>query len=335
MLVIDEIEYFLPKNKITNKDFLEKNPDWDIDSIKKATGVSTRYYTDPNETALDISFKACVKLFNRKPDLKEKIDALIFCTHSNDHIIPSNSSILHGMLDLSENVFAFDYNLACSGFVYGLGISEGLLKSGIANHILLINADTYSKYVNDKDRSTKVLFGDAAAVSYLRNSEKNNGMLDILCCSAGKHSKRIIIPAGGMRLPKSSVTKIEEKDKNGNFRSLENLHMDGFGVFSFINSKVPQQIKKICEKNKISLEEINLFIFHQANKMGIDSITRILKINPDKVFSNIHNVGNTVSASIPLALKDSIVQNKIKTGDLVLLSGFGTGLSWASCIIRF
>jgi 3-oxoacyl-[acyl-carrier-protein] synthase III len=335
MLIIDEIEYFLPKNKVSNEDFLEKNKDWDIDSIKKTTGVSTRYYTDPNETALDISFKACINLFNKKPELKEKVDALIFCTHSSDYIIPSNSLILHGMLNLSEDVFAFDYNLACSGFVYGLGISEGLLKSGIASHILLINADTYSKYVNDKDRSTKVLFGDAAAVSYLRKSDENNGMLDILCSSSGKHSKKIIIPAGGMRLPKSSDTKIEEKDKNGNIRSLEDLHMDGFGVFSFINSKIPQQIKKICKKNQISLEEIDLFIFHQANKMGIDSITRILKINPEKVYSNIHNVGNTVSASIPLALKDAIIQNKIKTGDLVLLSGFGTGLSWASCIFRF
>jgi len=335
MLIIDEIEYFLPKNKITNEDFLDQNQDWDIESIEKTTGVSTRYYTDPNETALDISFKACINLFNRKPDLKEKIDALIFCTHSNDHIIPSNSLMLHGILELSENVFAFDYNLACSGFVYGLGISDGLLKSGIANHILLINADTYSKYVNDKDRSTKVLFGDAATVSYLRKSENDNGMLDILCSSSGKHSKKIIIPAGGMRLPKSASTKIEEKDKNGNIRSLENLHMDGFGVFSFINSKVPQQIIKICKDNKINLEEIDLFVFHQANKLGIDSLTRILKINPDKVFSNIDKVGNTVSASIPLALKYAMNEKKIKPGDLVLLSGFGTGLSWASCLIKF
>ena len=174
---------------------------------------------------------------------------MIFCTHSNDHIIPSNSSILHGLLELSDDVFAFDYNLACSGFVYGLGISDGLLKSGIANHILLINADTYSKYINDKDRSTKVLFGDAATVSYLKKSENDSGMIDILCSSSGAHSKKIIIPAGGARLPKSSQTKIEEKDKNGNIRSLEKIYtwMD-LDVFSFINSKVPKQIKKLCSK---------------------------------------------------------------------------------------
>ena len=335
MLLIEDIEYYLPKNKISNDDLLAINPDWDIKAIGDSTGVLTRYYVDKNETALDIGFKACEKLLKKDPSLKEKVDAIIFCTHSNDYIIPSNSSLLHAMLGLSENVFAFDYNLACSGYVYGLAISNGLLATNIAKHILLINADTYSKFVNDKDRSTKVLFGDAASVSYLKNSDNDKGMIDILCSTSGTHSKKIMIPAGGMRVPKSSTTSLPERDANGNVRTQENLHMDGFGVFSFINSKVPKQIIQICEKNNFNLDDIDLFVFHQANKLGLDSLTKILKIDPAKVFMNIHRVGNTVSATIPLALKDALDQNRIKEGNKVLFSGFGTGLSWGSCIIQY
>lgn len=335
MLKIDQIEYYLPKNQIRNKDLLKINPDWDIESLKKKTGVASRFYTDKNETALDIALKACEIFFKKNRLVKTKIDGLIFCTQSNDYVMPPNSSILHGMLNLSEEVLAFDFNLACSGFVYGLAIANGLIKTRVATNILLINADTYSKYVNNSDRSTKFLFGDAAAVTYLTKSSDNKGLIDILCSTSGINYDKFIIPAGGLRKPKSKDTKLESKDRSGNIRNQEEIHMDGLGIFSFVNSKIPKQVIKILNKNKYEIKDIDLFIFHQASKIAIESLTKILKIDPEKVYINIHRVGNTISASIPIALKDAQQENKIKDGDKILCAGFGVGLSWGACILQF
>ena len=335
MLNIHQIEYYLPKNEVTNDDLSKSNPEWDMQAIKKWTGVSKRFYTDKNQTALDIGFKSCEKLLSKIDSLKNKVDGLIFCTQSNDYIMPPNSSLLHGMLSLSENVFAFDFNLACSGYIYGLALANGLISTKVAENILLINADTYSKFINEKDRSTKVLFGDAAATSYLNVSNNSKGLIDIICSSSGNHSNKIIIPAGGQKKPKSKKTSIPTKDNNGNIRTQENLHMDGLGVFSFVNSKIPKQVNEILARNQYNINDIDLFVFHQANKLIIDSLTKILKIDSNKVYINIERVGNTVSASIPIALKDAQQEGKIRNGDKVLCSGFGTGLSWGTCLLQY
>ena len=335
MLKINQIEYYLPKNQVQNKDLLKLNPDWDLESLNKKTGVTSRFYTDKDETALDIAFKAC-DLFLKKDDLlKNKIDGLIFCTQSNDYIMPPNSSLLHGMLDLSENVFAFDFNLACSGYIYGLALANGLIATKVAKNILLVNADTYSKYINNNDRSTKLLFGDAAAVTHLSKSDDNKGLVDILCSTSGINSNKFIIPAGGMRKPKSNVTSVESKDKSGNVRNQEQIHMDGLGIFSFVNGKVPKQVIKILKRNKYEIEDIDLFIFHQASKLAIDSLTKILKIDAEKVYVNINRVGNTVSAAIPIALKDAQKEGRVQEGNKILCAGFGVGLSWGTCILQF
>jgi len=335
MLNIQNIEYYLPENIITNDELALSNPEWDMNSIQRWTGVSKRFYANPNQTALDLAFISSEKLLNDIETVRGEIDGLIFCTQSNDHIIPPNSTILHGMLNLSEDVFSFDFNLACSGFIYGLSIANGLIETNVARNILLVNADTYSKYVNDKDRSTKVLFGDAASTSFLKKSDDGKGLIDIICGTSGINSDKIIIPAGGARKPKSNKTSILKEDQNGNLRNDENLQMNGFAVYSFVNSKVPKQIIKILFKNKIKIGEIDLFVFHQANKLVLESLTKILKIDPEKVFINIHKVSNTVSASIPIALKEAQKEGKIRDGYKVLCSGFGAGLSWGTCILQF
>ena len=335
MIKIQDIQYYLPNDSIDNEYLGSKNPSWDMNVLYNKTGVSTRYYAKDDETALDLSVKACEELFKNKPEIRDLIDGLIFCTQSNDYIMPPNSSILHGVLNLSEDVFAYDFNLACSGFVYGLSMAHGLINGGIAKNILLINADTYSKYINKKDRSTKVLFGDAASVSYLKESSNKKGIIGFRSSTSGKNYKKFIIPAGGCRIPKSKDTGSIVTDKSGNVRSSENIHMDGMGIFAFVNSKVPKQINSLLNDNNFSVNDIDVFIFHQASKLAIDSLTKILKIDNSKVFTNIHSVGNTVSASIPIALKCAISAGKIQEGDKVLCSGFGVGLSWASCIIQY
>ena len=326
MLFIDHIEYYLPKNKVETDDLINHNKNWNSGDFLSRTGVNIRYYADENETALDLSIKACKALIDNKSLNKDEIDGLVFCTQSNDHIMPPNSSIVHGLLNLSEEVFAFDFNLACSGFIYGLALADGLLSTGISKNILLINADTYSKYINDKDRSTKLLFGDGASACLLTNSINDKGIIDIKCSTSGKNHKKFIIPSGGLRYPKSRKSCLPNIDKSGNITTDENIQMDGMGIFAFVNSKVPAQIENILSENQLAVDDIDLFVFHQASKLAIDSLTKILKIKKSKVFINLDKVGNTVSASIPIALKDAQIEGRIKKGQKVLCSGFGVGL---------
>ena len=192
MIKIENIHYHLPNKPIDNNSLKLENPHWDMNLLYNKTGVRTRYYANNEETALDLSIKACMELFKNKPNVRDLIDGLIFCTQSNDYIMPPNSSILHGILNLSEDVFSYDFNLACSGFVYGLSMAHGLIVGGIAKHILLINADTYSKYINKKDRSTKVLFGDAASVAYLKKSTDSKGIIGFRSSTSGKNYKKFI-----------------------------------------------------------------------------------------------------------------------------------------------
>lgn len=326
--------YYLPERAVTNQQLQKENPTWDIPLVEESAGVVKRHIAGDDETALDLSFQACKKLFALNQEAQNQIDGIIFCTQSQDYIMPPNSCILHKMLALPERVFAFDFNLACSGYIYGLALAQGLIFSGTAHTILLVNADTYSTYIHTQDRSARVLFGDGAAVSLLTLSDSTQGIIDIQCATSGKGYDKFIIPAGGCRTPKSKDTSVPHKNGSGNVRTLEHIHMDGMGILAFVNSKVPQQIRSILTHNKLTIDHIDLFVFHQASKVVLDSLTRILKIEPEKVFRNLREVGNTVSASIPIALKDALDRGQISRGDKVLASGFGVGLSWGTAIIE-
>ncbi len=334
-IIIKDIVSHFPQNKVSNSDFHKENPNWDMDLVKERSGVHERYIAGENETALDLSIIACKTLLSKNIDLADQVDGLIFCTQSPDYIIPPNSCILHDELNLSENVVAFDFNLGCSGYIYGLAIAQGLIKSGQTSNILLVTADTYSKYIHKKDRSARVLFGDGAAVSWITQTDSKEGIVDILCATYGKGYNSFIIPAGGLRLPASEETKVTIKDSSNNIRTQENIHMDGMGVLTFINSKAPKQIKQLLKRNKLNISDIDLFIFHQASKMTLDSLVRALKIPKEKTFSNLSNYGNTVSASIPIALKGAIEADLIHPGYKVILSGFGVGLSWGTVLINY
>jgi 3-oxoacyl-[acyl-carrier-protein] synthase III len=332
--IIKDIAYFLPEQIITNEHLHRENPDWDMDLVTTRTGVKQRHLAESGETALDLSVKACQKLLSNHNEASGQIDGIIFCTQSPDYIMPPNSSLLHKILGLSENVFAFDINLACSGYVFGLALANGLIQTGVATNILFVTADTYSKYIHKKDRSARALFGDGSSVSWITASDSSQGIIDLQCSTSGKDYDKFMIPAGAQRMPLSYETSLEKSDESGNVRSLANIHMDGMGVLTFVNSKVPKQILKLLERNQLQIEDIDLFIFHQASKLALDSLTRLLKIKPVRVFQNLSKVGNTVSSSIPIALKDALESGRVNEGDKVILSGFGVGLSWASALIE-
>lgn len=333
-LIIEQIEYYLPEKVITNEDLVLENPAWNIEKIEEKSGVKSRHIVEDDQTAFDLSIKAVEKILSVGTFSKDQIDAIIFCTQSPDYIMPSNSFLIHKYFNFSEDVWTFDYNLACSGFIFGLAISRGILQTNLAKNILLITSETYSKYLNPKDRSTRVLFGDGAAACIISDG-KDRGIIDVILSSNGEKFDTFYIPAGGCKIPKSIHTKEIDIDQSGNVRNLENIHMNGFAVWQFISKKVSEQISKLLVRNNLSVNDIDLFVFHQASKLTLDSLVKILKINKDKVIINLKEVGNTVSSSIPIVLKDAENSGKLKRGDLILLSGFGVGLSWGSIIMKY
>ncbi|WP_025665442.1 3-oxoacyl-ACP synthase III family protein [Aquimarina megaterium] len=333
---ISEIEYYLPVNKKTNEDLQRENPEWDVDKVASKTGIYSRHIAGKDETALDLAIKALEKLFTNTSVKKEDIDGIIFCTQSPDYLMPSNSFLIHKKFEFDKNVWTFDYNLACSGYVYGLCIARGFIETNMAKNILLITSDTYSKYIHEKDRSTVNLFGDGAAVTIVSNSDSDNvGIIDAMLSSSGKEYKSFYIPSGGSRMPKNETSKEETKDSSGNIKHSENIHMNGFAVWKFISRIVPQQIEKILENNNLTIDDIDFLGFHQASKLTLESLAKALKISNNKIYTNLDKIGNTVSSSIPIALKDAMEEKKLKRGDLIVLSGFGVGLSWGTLLMKF
>jgi 3-oxoacyl-[acyl-carrier-protein] synthase III len=332
-IIIKSIEFYLPENIVTNADLQKENPDWNMEKITEKSGVSQRHIAGKNETAYDLSIKACDKLFLAYD--KNKIDGIIYCTQSPDYIMPSNSFLLHKHFGLKDEIFAYDFNHACTGYIYCLAMANAFVKAGMAREILLVNADTYSKYINPKDRSTRVLFGDGAAATIVKESGRKKGIIDIDLGSSGSGYNKFWIPAGGLRSPKSSSTSIEIKDDKGNIRTKNEIEMDGFGVWSFINSVAPKQLERLLKRNDLAKTDIDQFIFHQASKMTLESIKRSMKLNEEQVFVNIQNIGNTVSASIPIALRDAIDQGEIDNGSTLILSGFGVGLSYGAILMEY
>jgi 3-oxoacyl-[acyl-carrier-protein] synthase-3 len=330
---IKGIAYVLPDSCVTNDDLAREHPTWDMRQVEARTGVAQRYVAASKETSLDLGLRACEKLFTANPGLRNDVDSLLFCTESPDYIMPPNACILQGKLGLRKGTLAFDFNLACSGFVYGLAIARGLIVSGMCENVILVCGETYSKYTCPEDRSVTALFGDGAAAAWIRSVD-GKGVIDVLCATDGKEYERFIVPAGACRMPRSSLTSAVTVDANGNGRSLDNIHMDGMGILSFVSANVPAQVKELLHRNDLEVSDVDLFVFHQASGMVLDTLTRLLHLDPSRVYRNLSCVGNTVSASIPLALKDALDDGGLHSGSRVVVSGFGVGLSWASALLE-
>ena len=330
---IAHIEYYLPEKIVTNRELLKENPGWDIDGLLPKTGVLKRHVVSSSETALDLAVHACRKLFDKAHISAGSIDAVLFCTQSPDYIMPGNAFVLHNKLDLPERALAFDFNLACSGYVYGLAMAKAFFNTYPIKNLLFVTADTYSKYIHPRDKSVRLLFGDGAAATLMQSSP--TGIIDVQWGTYGKGHEHFMIPAGGCRLPKSESTRALTTDKSGNARTPENIAMEGFALVSLARGKVLGQIKELLNTNGLSTEDIDLFVFHQASQLVLDSLQKGLDLPPKKVFNNLANIGNTVSSSLPIALKDALTEKRIKPGDKIVLSGFGVGFSWASALIEW
>lgn len=328
---ISAIEYSLPELWVTNEDLEVGHPEWVLSRVAERTGVFGRYFCQNDETALDLSVAASEKLFKHNAINREDISALIVCTQSPDYLMPSNSALLQHALHLPSSVMAFDFNLACSGFIYGMYIAKALIESNLAKTVLLVTAETYSKYLSKNDRSTMALFGDGAAATLLTSGDK--GLGEFVLGTDGSGGDCFMIPAGGARIPKTQETSEQFIDRFGNSRSQEHIYMDGSAMLRFVRDRVPECVNTLLYNNGLSKDDISMFIFHQASGLALDLLGKTLEIPEEKLWRNLSNIGNTVSASIPIAVKDADMAGSIPPGSKVMLAGFGVGFSWGACIV--
>ncbi len=333
---ITHISYFLPEKTLTNDDLaIEYESNWNSKKIYKKTGIKSRHIAT-TETTSQLAARAAEKLFSESGFPKEKIDFLLLCTQSPDYFLPTTACIVQDILGLPTSCGAFDFNLGCSGFVYGLAIAKGLIAGGMAKNVLLLTVETYTKYIHPKDKSVRTIFGDGAAATLITHEEGDPCKIgEFLFGTDGKGANNLIVPAGAMAMPRSDETAEETVDEQGNVRSLNNLYMNGPEIFNFTLDIVPDTVKSLLARAKLSMDDIDLFVFHQANKFMLDSLRDKIGIPEEKFYLDMEDKGNTVSATIPIAIKDALDEGRIRRGDRLMLVGFGVGYSWAGCIVEW
>jgi 3-oxoacyl-[acyl-carrier-protein] synthase-3 len=327
--VIKGIEYVYPERKVTNKELAIEFPDYDFSKFEDKVGVKNRYWVKENETALDLAKKACNKLFEKHS--KDNIDYILYCTQSPEYFLPTTACILQDYLKINKNIGALDFNLGCSGFVYGMSLAKGLINSGQAKNVLLVTAETYSKYLHPKDRSNRAIFGDAAAATLIAY-DGIEYFGEFLFGTDGSGYDKLIVKNGCSRNPFETDAK-EINYGTNNIYTDNHLYMNGPEVFNFTNEVIPNFTKEVLEKNKIEFEKVNQFIFHQANAFMLNFMRKRLKIEANKFFIDLEDGGNTVSCTIPIALKKYTSKMEENKSATIALVGFGVGLSWAGGIV--
>ena len=335
---IKAIEFFVPQEILTNEDLVKTYPEWSIDKIEAKTGIKKRHIARANECASDLGVEAAKKLFSSGICKKDEIDHLIFCTQSPDYFLPTTACLIQDRLNLPINCGALDINLGCSGYVYGLGLAKGLIETGQCRNVLFITSETYSKFINPGDKSVRTLFGDGAAATLItdNNIQRKDLIGPFIYGTDGSGANNLIVPQGGMRCPRiDSKEEALIQDKSGNVRTAKNLFMDGSEIFTFTLKRVPNTISSLLEKTGKDIKDIDHFIFHQANKFMLEHLRKKIKIPPEKFHLAYQNFGNTVSSSIPIAIKIGLNSGRIKSGDSIVLVGFGVGYSWGATIVKW
>lgn len=307
-----------------------------IARLKKTIGLDRRRVVDAETTAADLCESATRRLLEQGGYASESIDAILCVTQTPDYPQPCNAAVLHGKLGLPSRCAAFDVNLGCSGYVYGLWLAFMMASSGGCRRILLLAGDTISRLVHPSDRAVAPLFGDGGSATLIEFC-KGSGPTWMSLDTDGSGYQHLIVPAGGARRPKDASTADVSEDESGNLRSAENLFMDGAEIFNFSILQEPQSVTDLLEYAERGLDEVDHFVFHQANRYILSNIAKRLKIDPVKVpMKTVERFGNQSSASIPSAicgeLKEAVLSDEVST---LLLSGFGIGLSWASALIEF
>ena len=295
---IKDIAYYLPKTEVTNEAIVRDFPEWSVEKIALKVGVDKRHVAAEDETALNMAIKAAERLYQNENIKKEDIDFL----------------------------------LGCSGYVYGLSLAKGLICSGIAKNVLLLTGETYSKHLHPRDKGNRTIFGDAASATVISTS----GIAKIGNFSLGTDgsgAENLIIKSGGMRCPEKQNDLWF--DENGNPVSSDYLYMNGSEIFTFTLDNVPPLVEDVLLRNTITKDEIDLYVFHQANKYMLNFLRKKIKIGSERFYICLSEYGNTVSNTIPIALFNAIDDKTISGKFKVMLAGFGVGYSWGGTVLYF
>lgn len=327
---IKAITYSLPDLVVTNEDLVREFPEWSVEKIADKVGINNRHIAAENETSADLALRAAEKLFEEHPEIKkDSVDFILFCTQSPDYFLPTSACVIQDKLGLPTSCGALDFNLGCSGYVYGLSLAKGLLLGGIAKNVLLLTGETYSKFIHPQDKGNRTIFGDAGSATLI----SSDGFAEIGNFSLGtdgRGAENLMVKSGGMRY-RERINDLYIED-NGNPRSSDYLYMNGAEIFNFTIDAVPPLIEDTLAKNALTRENVDGYVFHQANKFMINFLRKKIKIEPDKFFTSMSEVGNTVSNTIPIVLTEKLKEEALKGN--IILAGFGVGYSWGGCLIK-
>jgi 3-oxoacyl-[acyl-carrier-protein] synthase-3 len=329
---IKGISCYLPKRVVTNDELLKDFPEWSVEKVASKVGVYSRHVAADDETAGDLAEKAALKLFEEYNISPRDIDFVLLCTQSPDYHLPSTACILQHKLDIPTTAGAFDYDLGCSGCIYGMAIAKGFVTAGIAKNILLLTAETYSKYIHPKDKGNRSIFGDGAAACLI----STDGFAEIgefALGTDGSGAENLIVKSGCAR-HKEKINDYQI-DEEGHIESSDYLYMNGGAIFNFTLDTVPLLLKQLLERNNLDKDEINYYVFHQANKFMLNTIRKVCMLPKDIFYNNLETTGNSVSSTILIGLKDSMAKGIIKRDMKVMIAGFGVGLSWGGTVLSF
>jgi 3-oxoacyl-[acyl-carrier-protein] synthase-3 len=325
----------LPQMILDNNQLAAEFKNWTAEKILAKTGIRTRHIARPDECASDLAVGAAKKLLARNSCPREKIDYLIYCTQSPDYLLPSTACLIQERLELSNTCAALDFNLGCSGYIYGLGLAKALIESRQANEVLFLTADTYSKFINPKDQSVRTLFGDAGTATLIRAGAGPGKLAGpFVYGTDGRGKNNLIVPTRGSKQEFVNGAELFA-DEAGNGRTVNDLFMNGPEIFSFSLKVVPDTVSRLLEAAEVTLDQIDLFVFHQANLFMLEHLRKKLAIPRERFCIDMEDVGNTVSCTIPITLSRMIAAKKIKPGALVMLVGFGVGYSWGATLMRW
>lgn len=329
------ISCYLPPRELTNEELAARSGDeaWDAPQILRKTGVRTRHLSD-GLTPSDMAVRAARKLFDEHGASPEDIDFVLLCCEFPDYFCPSTVCIVQDKLGIPTSAGALRIDYGCSGYVYGLMTAKGILAAGEASRLLFITAEVHTRMTHPRDRSNLLLLGDASTATLLTADDLPK-IGKFVAGTDGSGARHLIVEAGAMAMPYSEATKVETTDDGGSVTTPEHVRMDGLEVFGFTRRAVPDLVRRTLEKNELSMDEIDIFIFHQPNKFLLEMLRDKIKIPPEKFIIDMEETGNTASNSIPLAMKRAMEREpeRFSVGTKILIAGFGIGYSWGATVL--
>jgi 3-oxoacyl-[acyl-carrier-protein] synthase III len=322
---IGPISIHLPERVETNDELGALFPKWDLDLIFSKTGIRSRHIAAPEECASDLGVAAAEKLFAEHAIDRATIDFLLLCTQTPDYPLPTTACLMQHRLGLPTTAGALDFNLGCSGFVYGLSLADGLIRSGAAKRILLVTAETYSKYIHPEDRSLRTIFGDGAAATLVVAAD-NPSLAGFAFGTDGSAADALMVNSGGARPPQSAL---QPRTK---WRWQSKLYMDGPGLIKLTLDTVPHMVERILAESDVNESQIELFLVHQATHKLLENLRQEMHLDETRMPTLLCDYGNTVSSTIPIVMNDLRASGRLRRGTRCLLAGFGVGFSWDGCL---